>query len=1459
VLFVLPAGIFTMLQSNLVQTYIAQKLSAYLSEKLKTEISIKEVEIRFFMDVVLKGVYMEDLHKNVLLKSGKINVKLGDYDLSSNFFELKNMALDSTYFNLRKYKDEEKTNLQFLIDYFKSDKKKTTEEKYPVKFYIEYFKLSNSGFSYINDNKEHNNNGVVDFEDIDLSGINTEMNNVTILADSVTAIINNLSFREKSGFIVTDFSTRTIVSKRNIITNNLLIKTHNSDVDLDLAFVYNEFNDFLDFVNKVTIVSSVRKSTLNLIDIAYFVKQMHGMDNLLVFSSDVKGKVNNLKLKNFLLNYGNDTYLDADIAMNGLPKIQDTYIKLKIRNLITSVNDLNKIIIPLQGQQVTTLKLPLMLQRLGNTRLKGDFSGFYSNFVSKATLTSDMGTVSTDIIVKNDKNVISYNGKVATENFNMGEFLDTKGLLGKVSLDAQIMGSGLDTKTADFVINGHIKLLEFKGYMYSGITIDGGFNQKIFNGVINVDDENLEMAFNGKVDLNDSLPDFDFVADVEYANLNKLKITPKDTLSEVKGRLKIDFHGNNIDNLEGTITIDNAAFRQNEKFFDLHSLKLYTDISKSGYRNFDLKSDYVDADFKGYFVFNELGNSFKKFILNYLPNFYFALDTNNKEIARQEFDFDIRLYNATPMLEYFVAGLGAAGNTVIKGNFNSVKNTAEIAAVSSKLLYKNYSLENWKLDFNASGGHIDFLMNSDLLKLSDSANLSNFGLASKVENDSIDSKLFWDNKKTENRNAANLNFYNFFYNNSESVMGFRSSSLIIDDSLWTINSSGNIVFDTNKITFNKLMLFRNQQNLQIGGAISKNPLDVLAVSFNLFDISNIDYLTNAKKFDLDGIITGSVNISNLYNSPTYFADLKIKDFGVNYDRLGDASITSKWDDEKKGIQLNAEIYYVGNVGKSTPVIASGYYYPGDKPQNFDIDIAVENLRLKALTRYVASFGSIVSGSATGKLFLRGKAAKPELTGLMKVVRGALKINYLNTIYAFAYDSVKITKNAFSFENLIALDQPDNDTAIITGKITHENFKNIGFDIDIEPKKVLCLNTNSSLNDIFYGKGYATGRAHIYGDQKNIYIDVAATTEKGTQLFIPIGTSSTLQSNEYITFVRKDQMNPVIEEEGKEIHGINLDMSFNVTDDAEVQLLFDPRVGDRIRGVGNGNIRITFSDGEMNMFGDYMLTSGDYLFTFQNIINKRFVIDPGSTVKWNGDPYNAELNIRAKYKIKSNLAGLGVDTNSRYVPVECIINITNVLANPEFTFEVDLPSLTDYEKAPYVAAINQNINNNFISLLIINSFVSPNTGIGQTATSGATLLGKSASEVLSNQLSNWLSQISKNVNIGVNYRPGDNISQEEVEVALSTQLFNDRVTVSSNLGVATGQNTTSSNKNSNQIVGDVDIEVKLNKFLKLFVYNHTNQYDILQYTAPYTQGLGIVYRKEFNTVKDLIRKKKIKKK
>ena len=231
-----------------------------------------------------------------------------------------------------------------------------------------------------------------------------------------------------------------------------------------------------------------------------------------------------------------------------------------------------------------------------------------------------------------------------------------------------------------------------------------------------------------------------------------------------------------------------------------------------------------------------------------------------------------------------------------------------------------------------------------------------------------------------------------------------------------------------------------------------------------------------------------------------------------------------------------------------------------------------------------------------------------------------------------------------------------------------------------------MNTNASLNEVFYGRAFASGDAHIYGTPANINMDIIAKTEKGTQLFIPIGGTSSLSSNDYITFTSKSQDSTAIDAKGTEIKGINMDLLVNATDDAEVQIMFDPRTGDRIRGKGNGNIRILLNpDYDFSLYGDYVITSGDYLFTFQNIINKRFIIDQGGTIKWNGDPYDAILNITARYKLKANLGNLGVlsSDSNRNMPVECIININNVLSNPEFDFEIDFPTMTDFEKGPYL--------------------------------------------------------------------------------------------------------------------------------------------------------------------------------
>jgi hypothetical protein len=439
-------------------------------------------------------------------------------------------------------------------------------------------------------------------------------------------------------------------------------------------------------------------------------------------------------------------------------------------------------------------------------------------------------------------------------------------------------------------------------------------------------------------------------------------------------------------------------------------------------------------------------------------------------------------------------------------------------------------------------------------------------------------------------------------------------------------------------------------------------------------------------------------------------------------------------------------------------------------------------------------------------------------------------------------------------------QPESNKALCNGKITHNKFKDWKFDIELFPDKLLCLNTDASQNELFYGKAYVSGYAHIFGDANNVKVDLDVKTERNTQLFIPMDYTSEVSENDFIIFTGQDgtYVPKVVK---NELAGITLSGKFQVTDEAEVQILFDPAVGDRIRGRGNGNLTMEITpDGNFYMSGDYTVKSGDYLFTFENVLNKRFSIEEGGTIRWTGDPYEAELNLRAIYRLKTSMNSLGYETNKGSVPVNCIINMSGMLTNPLFSFEIDLPGMSDVEKNNYLAIINQNLNYNFLTLLIVNSFYNPGVtagGSGNSTVANASVIGNIPSEVLSNQMSNWLSQISKKVDIGVNYRPGDQITQQQVEVALSTQLFDERVKIEGNVGMGGGL-VNSSTKNSSNIVGDVNVEVRLTDNTRLHVFNKSNQQDYLLNDVPYTQGVGVFYRKEFNTFKELFKRQKPKK-
>jgi hypothetical protein len=420
-----------------------------------------------------------------------------------------------------------------------------------------------------------------------------------------------------------------------------------------------------------------------------------------------------------------------------------------------------------------------------------------------------------------------------------------------------------------------------------------------------------------------------------------------------------------------------------------------------------------------------------------------------------------------------------------------------------------------------------------------------------------------------------------------------------------------------------------------------------------------------------------------------------------------------------------------------------------------------------------------------------------------------------------------------------------------------------YDLTMKSDRIMAINTTASDNEQFYGKTFGSGVVRITGKGATVFIDGVARTEKGTEMNISLEYEEDAQEYDFLSFVSHSYQ-PKFKVVKAPVSESNVQMKFDieVTPEAKAQLIYNSKIGDVIRSQGSGNLQMDIDKNyNVSLFGEYTVSQGDYLFTLQNVINKKFEIQRGGTISWNGDPYDAILNLNAIYRLKASLKELFANTieNAEYnqrIPVLCKINLTNSLNNPDIRFDIELPTTEDRirdEVKQYISS-EEDLNKQILSLLVLGKFYTPEYLRGSYSGASNSLVGSTAStasELFSNQFSNWLSQISNDFDIGFNYRPGNEITNNEIEFALSTQMFNDRVSINGNIGNNASQRTTA---NNNSLVGDADVNVKLtnNGKLQLKAYNHSNN-NLIYETSPYTQGVGISYREDFNDFNELWQK------
>lgn len=1425
-------------QTKWFQTKAAQYGAEYLSKKLKTKVQIKGLYIKFVKSVVVEGLYIEDQKKDTLLYTGLLELDLNKLNLNAGKIDVNELKLHNAFFAYKELKNR-KTNLSFIIDYFSGSPDTTTTPSKPMKINVDEVDIQNLTFIYHDETDTTKTSGM-DYGDIKASKVNLQANNVSIDGNTILANLKHLSAREKCGFVLNKLAGKVKYTPKEIEINNLKIITPNSRIGHYLAFKFNKIGDFNHFVSKVYMDADFQNSHLDFKDITYFAPEIKNYTLKVNMNGSVKGTVTDLKTKNITLTAGNETLIKGNVSIKGLPNINQTDMNLDFARLITNREDINRILASIDQKDV---ELPEILSTLGNVDFKGTYKGQYNNFKVKGILVSGAGSALTDLAmdIRNMKKPL-YKGFISTTDLDLGKLANINNL-GKTTFKANIDGYGFNMADMKEDLTAQIAYFDYNGYRYQNIKINGNLERKKFNGSFNIDDKNIAIDFDGKFNLAGNIPVCDFSADIKHLDFKALKFM-EDTL-EVSSYVSSNFSGSNIDNLLGSLLLKDTHLKTNHGSFNIDTVSVLSKRQADTAKSLILKSDLIDADFVGKYKLTQLEGALKGMLSAYLPSFKWK---NPKATVDQNFKFSIYLKDMEPITSIFIPDLEIPEKAMFVGEFNNLKNLMSINGSVPKIKFKNFETNNLIVDQGNSSESLFLNLAFGTLSM-DSLMFNDVAMSNYMKNDRVNSNLKLADPS--NLNALDLNSEVLFSKDS-TIFSVLPSELKLNNESWKIDDRFRILFETEGYKIENFTLHNNDQQLTVEGAISKNDNDPLTVNLRNLNLNILNPFLKSSGIEIKGYATGNASTTAVLKAPKVSSDLIIHELGLNNNLLGDAEISSRWYSESNDVNFSMNV----TRDNITTISVSGNVQPTKKEDNLFADVELNETSLVIFQPFLTGLVSNLSGQTSANLLVRGSTSKPQLNGFISFNNAGVRVDYLNTHYTIN-DKVGVENGKILFDGFTLRDV-NNNRARATGNLDLSDLNNIKLDIRLNATRFQALNTSFKDNELYYGTANATGNFLFKGSLRDMLIEINATTTEGTKFFLPISSESSVGSDDLVTFLTRDTINNLQKKDEAEMN-LRLNFDLSVTPTAEVSILMGDNSGGTMTGKGNGNLQLRINtQGDFQMYGLYNLTEGKYDMSIPGL-KKEFIISDGSTVRFNGDPYDARMNVSAYVPLRANLSNLyndariseSTDVTNQKASVNTIINVTGSLDEMTYEFKIDFPQ-------------NENLNNTFASYFSSEAneqkqaFGLITTG-GFTSDAGSSTLSQgiitnSLVDAASSKFSSLLNEAigSQNFDLNANIN-----ASGEAEFGGNVRLLNERLIINGSFTSRDKNVTGNSNYNTNNssaLSSDIDIEYLIfpEGNLRLKAYNHsntTNSTNNLTYDSDYKQGVGILYRKDFDTWKE----------
>jgi len=1311
-----------------------------------------------------------------------------------------------------------------------------------------------------------------DSNNLDYRHLKLTATGVYYSAAKTEATIKEFSAIDHNNFSISKFETDFRMDTHSITAKRTKVKTTNSSLDGDLNIQFSSLKSLQDSLPFLILNLDLKKVIIQNSDILYFSPDLIKQDffknktNTTSISGIVKGAVNNLSGKNIIIKTGLKTVVNSDFRIIGLPNAQNAYFYFPNLKLNSVKQDI---------KMMAGSSIPKSIGIPENIDMQIVFKGRMKSFETNTSLNSSFGSAKLYAAIDKNEN---FRSKADITNFDLGSLLKNKAMYGPITLTAEVNGHGLDKNTVRAKIKAEASQIYLNKYTYHNLKIDGTISGQEFAGKVNLNDVNAVLDFDGLVNLNPNQEHYKFLLNVKGADLKKLNFT-KDDL-RIGFIATADLKGGSVNDMNGKAGITNILIAHLGKKYVLDSL-LVASINEKRNKKLDVSSALIDLKYSGTISPTALPASLKQFINNYFP--FTKVKPTKVTNDSSNFNFEIQLHNHPILSEVLLPQLIEFEPGLIKGSFESQKNDLKLNIAMNKIVWGTTEIKDLLMDVKSDSTELNYKISTS--KISNSQiKLDNFLLEGKLADQKILAKV---SSIDDSQNKKLLI-------SSEIIMDKADYKLILDpkdfylmNDRWDIAADNYIKFGKKGFLIHHLFMNKTESQINIASVHDKFN-DDLNIAINNFKLDDISRIIEKDTSLVKGDVNGNVLLKRVNNSYGIIADAKITNLIVREVPIGNLSLKA---DNPTAARFDIGVILSDSVNNFT---ADGYFIPKGGNNSINIKGVIQSLSMKTVQAFSMGQVTAASGKLTGDFSVQGRTDAPELTGELVFDNAFITPAFLNNQLELKHEKVQLKKDGIYFDTFTLLDL-NKHKAVIDGKVQMEQFKNFIFDLQVKSRDFQLFNTTAKDNKEFNGRMVIDSRIDVKGPMSLPVINGRVKMKKGSNFTfaVPEEKLTTDKGENIVEFVDTLKLNPILYRDEKKVKqetrftGYDLSTVIEIDKEATLRLLLDPASTDSL--VVKGEAALSFSidrSGKMSLTGAYNLTDGSYLVSLESVIKKKFDINSGSTIIWNGDPLDADISIDATYLVRAapydlvadqmSVSGLSEVDKGGYkqrYPFLILLKLRGEILHPVISFEIQLPPES---KGILGGAVNQKLamlnddpsalNKQVFALLVLGRFIQENP-LQTEGSVTSTMVRSTVGNFLSSQLNQLSSKVVPGVELNFDiqsyddYETGQAQGRTQVEIGVKKQLFSERLSVQLG-GTVDVEGEKAKQNTASNFTSDITIEYKITKDgrYRLKGFRH-NQYEGAIDGQLIETGAGLMYVRDFNLWKEFlkapVRRKRIK--